>query len=233
MMTPRPLLVLALLALRPLPASAGEGDGVRVELTGAATPFDRVVMEISERRGACLALVAKSFAAGFGRQEKVGLLLPEDHARLLDRLRALGAFELPSTRGPARRAEYTVAIFQGGRRHRFVVHDPAQQADARFRRILAEVRETAVRHAGDVPFRDALLLADESGVLRIKAQPEAHVEVDGVALVEPTPIDGLPLPVGTHHVSLVPLEATSDDAGRAYTIKIERGKTTTLNVELR
>jgi len=206
---------------------------VRIELRGPATPYDRIIMEVTERRGARLAVLEKHFALGFGRREKVGLLLPADHERLLERLSALGAFELGSTRGPAHRAEYVVVIARGGRRHRFVVHDPAQQPDARYRRIIAEVRATVPRHAGDVAFRDALLLPEESGLLRIDARPAARVTVDGVALTETTPIGGLPLLAGTHRIRLVPVVAPAGAAGAGYTIKVERGKTTTLNVELR
>jgi hypothetical protein len=216
--------------LLPLTALAAEGDGVRMVLRGPATPYDNVRYEVAERRGAVAASVTKTFAADFGFREEVGLLTAADFAALLADLEALGALDLPSTPGTAHRVGYEIDVRRGARKHHLVVYDPELLPDARYRQLVARIRAAVEASAGSIPFRDQTLLPAESGLLTIQSEPRARVEIDGVRQDEPTPIDGLPLPAGTHTVRLVALDAPLD---RTYQVKVEVGKTTRLAVDLR
>lgn len=212
------------------PAAAAEGDAVRVTLTGPGTPYASVRYEIEERRGTVSASVTKVFAGDFGFEEKVGLLPSTDFEALLGELEALQAFTLPSTRGPARRARYLIEVRRGSRSHRIEVHDPAQLPDGRYRALIDRVRSVTRTVAGRIPFRDAMLLPAEAGLLRIRSRPAARVTIDGLQYGETTPVEGLPLPAGRHTVRLT---AVDEPLERTYEIRIEAGKTTRLAVDLR
>ncbi len=223
-------MLFTLLLLLPWTSRAAEGDGVRVVLTGPATPYAAVRYAVEERRGTIAASVSKTFADDFGLREEVGLLTAGDFAALLAELEGLGAFTLPSTTARAARARYEVEVRRAGRRHAFTVHDPALLPDARYRQLIARVRGAVEATAGAIAFRDPLLLPGEAGLLTLQSRPRARVEINGVAHGETTPLDALPLPVGTHTVRLVALDEPLE---RTYEVKVEAGKTTRLVVDLR
>ena len=204
-------------------------ERISVELTGPATVYANVRYEIARRRGAVVVTIVKTFAEGFGQAQSVGLMADDDLATLWESLRVAGAFELKSRRDEHRRARWRIELQQGGARHVVVVDDPELHIDRRahevLRRILAVTRGTA----GAVPFRDALLLPDEAGILRIDARPPARVAIEGVWLSGSTPIVGLRVPAGHRTVRL---EALDGSATRDYEVTVDAGRTTRLVVEL-
>lgn len=210
-------------------AFAADGDGVRVVLSGGATPYARVEFAIVEKRGTVVAEVVKTYAAEFGRDERVGLLPPDEYGELLSALERLGLFALPDRVGPGARVTYEVTARRGGRRHRFRVADPELLDDGRYAKLLARVQATVAEHAGAVPFRDRMLLPSESGRLRIVSTPRAVVWLDDVALQGWTPLTGVRATVGKHRLRLV----TEAGLTRDYEVKVEVGRTTSLVVDLK
>ncbi len=210
-------------------AYAAEGDGVRVVLSGGATPYERVEFAIVEKRGTVVAEVVKTYAAEFGRDERVGLLPRDEYGTLLAALERLGLFTLQERTDPRARVTYEVIAQQGKRRHRFRVADPELLDDPRYSSLLARIQATVAEHAGAVRFHDRMLLPSESGRLRVVSTPRAVVWLDDVALQGWTPLKRLRVPVGKHRLRLV------SEAGltRDYEVKIEVGRTTSLVVDLK
>lgn len=220
-----------LLAFMPFAAPAADLEaGVRVTLTGPGTPYAEVVHEVGRRHGTVVVSVRKTFAAGFGHRDEVGLLTDDDLEALLDGLVALGAFELASSPRKDHRARHRVEIAWKGRHHVFEVDDPELQADERYGRLITRVRAAVGHAAGVVPFQDAMLLPEEAGRLNIVADPPARARIDGVVIEGTTPLGGLRLPAGSHRVELTPV---GGGPARTYDVKIEVGKTTNLTVNLR
>lgn len=213
------------------PALAAAPDGVRAVLTGPSVPYHEVVYEIAEKQGTVVATVVKRFAADFGRRDAVALVPTDEWETLLDRLEAAGLFSLPdATDGPPPRAVWRVEARRGGKAHRFVVHDPATRPDGRHLALIDGIREAVSARTEALPFIDALLLPAESGQLRVRSQPSARVAVDGLPVEGTTPLSGLPLLVGAHAIRLTP---AAGGAAQTYDVRIERGKTTSLVVELK
>ncbi len=222
-----PLVALLLAA----PAAAGlPGDGVRLVLSGPATPYAEVRYEVSYRRGTVVAEVDKTFAKGFGRRGEVGLLGRSDLGALLDEVTALGGFTLRDRTGETPRTVWRISTRHGDKRHRFVVHDPERIADGRYRALIERVRGLVDRTVGPVPYRDGLLLDDEYGSLRLRSTPRATLAVDGVPWPGTTPMNDVRLPAGTHTLSLTPV---GGGEAHTYDVQIVVGKTTSLTVELR
>lgn len=228
---PRLVPLLALSAL--LASSAGaapDGDGVRLVLSGPATPYARVEYEVAAKRGAVVAGVDKVFAADFGRRGEVGLLPRGDLSALLDELEALGGFALSDHTSPRPRTVWRIEARRGAKRHTITVHDPERLADGRYRALIERVRGLVEATVGPVPYRDALLLPGEFGRLRVRSTPRGTLTVDGVPIAGETPVDDLRLPVGRHRVELTPLAGGEP---HPYDVQIEAGRTTSLVVELR
>ncbi len=199
--------------------------GVRVEISGPAVPYAQVVYELGPQGGAVVASVVKTWAAGFGQRDRVGLLPAEVLPGLLGQLRGMGAFELRSRRRKGHRVRYTVRLRSQGRSHSFVVDDPT----GRHAKVVAFVRAQVLEHAGEVPFVDEMLLPAEAGVLRVRSRPVARVEVDGRPVPGQTPVAALKLRPGRHSVRLESLDGARKNE---YEVMIEVGKTTSLSVEL-
>lgn len=233
-MTPRVarrlLAVTALLALVGPAAAELPGDGVRLVLSGPATPYAEVRYEVSYRRGTVVAEVDKTFAAGFGHRGEVGLLGRGDLSALLDGITALGGFTLRDHTTKAPRTVWRIETRHGNKRHRLVVHDPERIADGRYRALIERVRGLVDTTVGQVPYRDGLLLDGEYGRLRLRSTPRATLSVDGVPWPGTTPMNDVRLPAGTHTLALSPVEGGEP---HTYEVQIVVGKTTSLTVELR
>ncbi len=208
---------------------ATEGDGVRVVLTGPGTPYARVEFSVLEKRGSVVATVSKTFSGPFGRREKVGLLAGDEFHALLEALAGQGAFGLPSRPHEGGQAVYTVELTTKGRHHRFEVADPELLDDPRYLEVIRRVRAVVGEHAGTIAFQDRMLLPGEGGVLRVSSTPPARVWLDDIALPGETPIAGLRVEAGPHKVRL----QTATGLTETYEVKVDVGKTTSLNVELR
>ncbi len=209
----------------PPAAVAADGDGVVLTLTGPAVPYAEVVYAIQARHGTVTARVTKADPPPFARREAVGLVPLEELPALLDEVElALGGL---AAQRPADRAVVEVRLSRGDRR---VVGWFAVDRSARGRALLALVRRRVSAVAGTLQFQDRLLLPGEAGRLSVTATPAARLEVDGVPMAAQTPVAALPLSVGPHEVRLTPLDGGE---ARVYPIKVERGRTTALVVDLR
>lgn len=219
------LLLLASLAT----AHAADGDGVRLSMSGSATPYARVEFALVEKRGTVVAEVVKTFAAGFGREERVGLVPRDEYRATFAALAGMGVFTLPTATGrPDSGVTWTVEARRGATVHTFSVDDPQLKRDARYADVLAKVRAVVTGHAGQIPFRDRMLLPSEAGLLEVKATPRARVWLDGVEQVGWTPLKAR-VAGGGHRIRLV------SEAGltRDYEVKVDVGRTTSLSVELK
>ncbi|MCB9522102.1 MAG: hypothetical protein H6702_01815 [Myxococcales bacterium] len=215
-------LCLAILAA-PAAGICGDGDGVRLTISGPAVPYAEVVHEIRERNEAVTARVTKTFAGDFGRRDAIGLLTLAELPSLLSEART-AVLEARAPVGPAR---YHLEITQTGqRRQGWLVPGEGGAEPA----LATRLRAVVAAATGPVPFHDALLLPEEAGRLHVQADRPARVALDGVDLAGQTPLSGVLVVAGDHAVRLTPL-----DGGEAqvYPIKILPGRTTTLAVELR
>lgn len=229
---PRILCCLALLALAAAARAEPPGDGVRLRLSGPATPYAEVRYEVAFRRGTVIAEADKVFAADFGRRGEVGLLTRGDLGALLDAVEALGGFTLRSRTPAAPRTVWRIEARRGQKAHSFTVHDPETIDDGRYMAVIERVRGLVEQTVGEVPFRDGMLLPAEYGILRLRATPEATLAVDGVPWAGTTPMNEVRLPAGRHTLALTPVGA-ADDEPHVYEVQIEVGKTTSLVVELK
>ncbi len=220
---------LILLFLVAAPAFAAEGDGVRVSMSGASTPYAVVEFAVVEKRGTVVAEVIKTYAADFGRDERVGLLPRDEYDALVGALERLGAYTLPDAVAKAPRVTWQVEARRAGRGHRFRVTDPELLDDRRYAALLARVAAVVAEHAGAVPFRDRMLLPSEAGRLEVRATPRARVWLDEVALPGWTPIPDLRVAAGRHRLRLV----SETGVAREYEVKVDVGGTTSLSVELK
>lgn len=226
------VLLFVLAGVAPAGPAAAEltGDGVRMVLTGPATPYAEVRYEVAFRRGTVIAEVDKAFAAGFGERGEVGLLSRDDLEALLDGVEAMGGFTLRSRTGAAPRTAWHIELRRGTRRHSLRVHDPERLADGRYRALIERVRGAVERTVGPVPYRDGLLLDSEYGRLRLRSTPAATVAVDGVPVPGVTPMNELRLTAGEHRLELTPVAGGEP---HVYEVRVVVGKTTSLTVELR
>ena len=206
-----------------------EGDRVFAELTGAATPYETVRFEIAERRGTVIVSTVKTFANQFGHEQRVGLLPKSELGPLFEALDRLNAFEIPSRQSRSPRTRWHIELRRGRRSHRIVVDSPGRLADRRYARVLSHIRSVVAESAGIIPFRDALLLPTEAGLIRLDSTPRAGVAVDGIELGLVTPVVDLRLPAGPHEIRL---NAIAEPLSRTYEVRVEVGKTTQLVVDL-
>lgn len=216
--------ILALL----LSSTAGAEEltrGFRLELLGPATPYARVLHEISPRRGVVVASISKIFTADFGRREEVSVLDEAALNGLSATLGGLDACQLPDETRPNPRSVYRLTCGEGGG---FTVHDPHLSLEPRYAKVIAALRGFIARRAPRVEFRDPLLRPGEFGWLRVDAAPTARVYVDGVALEGQTPISDRAA-VGTRVIELEPIEG---GARHRYEVQVEPKRTTSLVVEL-
>ncbi len=227
---PRLAFCLTLAALAGAAAAAPPGDGVRLRLTGPATPYAEVTYAVAFRRGAVIAEVDKALAAGFGRRGEVGLLTRDDLSGLLDAVEALGAFTLRDRTHADPRTVWRIETRRGQKAHTVVVHDPERGADGRYRALIERVRGLVEQTVGPVPWRDAMLLPEEFGRLRLRSTPKATLTIDGVPWPGTTPMNDVRLTGGAHRLELTPVGGGEP---HVYDVRVEIGKTTSLVVELK
>lgn len=229
---PRILCCLALFAFAAAARAEPPGDGVRVRLTGPATPYAEVRYEVAFRRGTVIAEVDKAFAADFGHRGEVGLLARSDLGALLDAVEALGGFTLRSRTHADPRTVWRIEARRGQQTHSITVHDPETISDGRYLAVIDRVRGLVEQTVGPVPFRDGMLLPAEYGTLRLRTTPKATLAVDGVPWAGTTPMNEVRLPAGRHTLALTPVGGEEHEP-HVYEVQIEVGKTTSLVVELK
>lgn len=227
-----PLLLVTTLLLGAPPTA----DGVRVTLTGPAVPHAEVVYEVLAERGTVTVGVTRRFAADFGKSTEVALLPRADLDALMARLAGMGLFELTHSDAPRARVRVRIEARRGAKTVDATVADP-ERTDVGHARLEAErgqlfldvVRAVVRAHTPPYTFSDPMLLPTEAGRLRVRSRPAARVSLDGVRLEARTPINSLRVPAGAHTLML------ETDAGlvRRYDVKVEAGKTTSIDVELR
>lgn len=223
------LLATTLLLVSPAPIpTALAGDGVRITLSGPAVPYATVAYEVASKRGTIVATVEKQFAADFGQRSEVAILTRQDLDVLLVELAGLGLFSAQSAQVDGARAALTVEARWGDRAVRVTAPDPSDRPDSPLARIARRVRGAVTRETGRQPFGDQMLLPAERGRLRLTSRPAARVRLDGVTLDGRTPMLDVTVTAGPHTLDL------SSDAGptRTYTVQVDVGKTTAVDVDL-
>jgi hypothetical protein len=209
---------------------ASAADGIRLELSGPACPYEKVVYEVTRKRGAVVVTVVKAFRQGFGRHERVGLLDDAAFTVLMARIAQTQVGRVSQRKKPAHRLRRRVQVNWKGRESRIVVDDAVAFEDVEVLAVWKAVRAVVRARTRPAPFWDAMLLSDEAGFLRVQSKPVARVFVNGVDTQSNTPLSSLRLPAGKH---LIELRSTADGEPYDYPITIEIGKTTVLAVELR
>ncbi len=220
------LLVLATTLLLAAPPPA---DGVRLVLSGPAVPHAEVVYAVLAERGTVTVGVVRRFAADFGQSTEVALLPRSELDALMARLAGMGLFSLRDADDPDARVRLRVEARRGDATVAVTVADPDRAADERARAVLEAVRAVVRANTPAYTFTDPMLLPSEAGRLRIRSRPRARVTLDGAPLGVRTPTNGLRVPAGAHTLEL------ETDAGvvRRYPVKVEAGKTTSIDVDLR
>ncbi|MCB9538388.1 MAG: PEGA domain-containing protein [Myxococcales bacterium] len=219
-------LVLATTLLLAAPPAA---DGVRLTLSGPAVPHAEVVYEVLAERGTVTVGVARRFAADFGQSTEVALLPRPELDALMARLAGMGVFALTDADDPAARVRLRLEARRGDATVAVTVADPDRAADERAQAALTAVRAVVRANTPPSTFSDPMLLPTEAGRLRIRSRPPARVGLDGVRLEARTPINSLRVPVGAHTLEL----ETDTGVVRRYDVKVEAGKTTSVDVDLR
>ncbi len=220
-----PLLLATTLLLGAPPA----GDGVRLVLSGPAVPHAEVVYAVLAERGTVTVSVARRFAADFGQASEVALLPRAELDGLLARLAGMGLFSLGDTDAATARVRMRVEARRGDTTVAVTVADPDLAADERAQAVLEAVRAVVRAHTPAYAYSDPMLLPTEAGRLRVRSTPAARLTLDGIPLGARTPINSLRVPAGAHTLEL------ETDAGvvRRYDVKVDAGKTTSLDVDLR
>lgn len=223
---------LGAVAIGALPG-AGAAQALSVEVSGPAVAGARVEHVIERSQGTLVVRVGKFMPDGFGRREAVGLFTDEDLADLVRDLDALGAFALPSLPRHGRRpprAIYRVRLDVGERRHHFEVADPGRLPDGRHAAVIARLRAAVEGKTGQLPLQDDLLLPEEAGLVHVLTDVPARVLVVGQGFEGKAPVRGLRLPVGVHVLEVVPIDG---GAANRYEIRVDAGRTTSLDLQLK
>ncbi|MFO0751463.1 MAG: hypothetical protein U1F43_38215 [Myxococcota bacterium] len=215
-------------------AWAGEDDYVRWSLVApAASPYYMIRYEITKRRPATTVVHRRNLPGLDEGLHALGLLTPEESDAIFAALRQADALTLPDARA-ARRSPgallWDCDVHLDGKDHHFSVTDPTTQKDRRYAALFALVRDAAIAHAGELPFRNVFFPAGQRGWVNIESVPASKVMVDGLDTQLQTPLYAYEVAAGNHEVRLVSSDGRFD---RTYTVRIEAQGTTTLRVDLR
>ena len=221
-------IILALVGLTPAQAALPD-DGVSLVIEGLDTPYAQITYELVRRHGTPMAVIRKAFPEPFGHQQALALLPEDEFQRALARI---GRAPIPTQRRPvaAPGLVYRLSHQHGGRAFEITLSDPDRDPHPNTLAMARLIREEVERHAGQVMFLDGLILAEEAGRLRIDAHPKAQVILEDQTVLGTTPLDPVSLPVGRYMVVLKALEGGAE--GR-YSVTVEAGRTTSLDVELK
>jgi hypothetical protein len=223
----------------PARALAGEGDAVRLTLSGPGLPYARVEMEARVRGASAVVRITRSFGDGFASQDAVGLSTPAELHMLMDELQADGLFAAPAPARPRGAqsghvpdVKYVLEVRREGQTCRLDLDRPENLTDRRFVNAIERVRRFVsgvVEPGGARPFVDGRIPKDASGFLHLETSPPGRVYLDDVLLADATPIEALRLPLGSHALRIVARDGRLE---RRVEITIERGKTTSLRMNL-
>lgn len=210
-----------------------DGDRVRLTLEGPGTPFERVEHEAKVRGASVVVRLTQSFGAAFSHRDAVGLSTPADFDTLLAALEAEGLGSLPAApRAPANvtaATRYRIEVVSRGRTRTLTIANPELLTDRRYLGLVRRIRSWVVAITGAPAFVDGRLSAEDSGFLHLETNPPGRVFLNDVLLAESTPVDALRLPQGEHALRVV---ATDGKLERRLDITIEKGKTTSLRMNL-
>lgn len=136
------------------------------------------------------------------------------------------------TRWPDRSAVpvYELSFRLAGKTRTVVVADPYRSADPRYARFINAVRDEVIATVGDVGWHSGTSEDAKAGYLFIDSVPSADVWVDGVKLPEKTPVFAYAAAAGKHTVVL---ENEAQGLKKTFKVKVRRGATTSLEVDLR
>ena len=125
---------------------------------------------------------------------------------------------------------YELSYRLGGKTRQIVVADPYRSDDPRYARFINAVREEVVGTVGDVGWHGGTSSDAQAGYLFVDSVPSATVYVDGVKVPGKTPVFAYPTSAGKHTVVL---ENELHGLKRTFKVKVKRGVTTSLEVDLR
>ena len=210
-----------------------DSDQLRItlQLNSEFSPFEEILYELKIRNGNATISHIKKYTKNFGRKLKVGLIPKEDFFLLLDELESFDILKLGNETSVQVLGGFKVnaVIVVDSQEHTFSFYYPELIEDIRYTQCLDLLRKAALKYAGEIPFHNPFFVKGEFGWARVESNPESDIVIDGQSLGR-TPSPSIPLLVGNHDVVL------SDDKSnivKYYSITIEPGKTTYLNVELR
>ncbi|MFN3197935.1 MAG: PEGA domain-containing protein [Bradymonadia bacterium] len=222
-------LALGMIAPR-VAASRPPADGVRMTITGPAVPYSSVTYEVVSRHGTRMAVVRKAFPEPFGQQQGLALLAEDDFQQALGEIMRLAVTVKASTGAATPAVTYRIEGQHDGETVTLQFSDPLSSPHPGPRRLIMLIRDMVESRAGTLAYRDELILPRESGRLRIKSIPPAKVIIDDHAVLGTTPLDPIRVPVGTHNLRL---EALEGGAVGEYSVQVEPGRTTALEVEIK
>jgi len=125
---------------------------------------------------------------------------------------------------------YELSFRLGGKEKTVVVADPYASDDHRYATFINAVRRSVIGTVGDLGWHAGTGTDAKAGYLFVDSVPGATVTVDGVKLPEKTPVFAYALSPGKHEVVL---ENEAQGLKRTYKVRIRRGLTTSLEVDLR
>jgi hypothetical protein len=235
----RPFLLLALLWTSATGgrALAADGDLVRMTLSGPGVAYASVEMEARIRGATAVVRITRSFGERFGARDAVGLSTPDEVAAVIDHLVAENVFAPPREprrpkAGAVPEVRYVLELKTGGRTSRVELDRPELMTDRRYSNAVERIRRFVtgvVEPEGPRPFVDGRIPKDASGFLHLETSPSGRVYLNDVLLADATPIEALRLPLGTHVLRIVAVDGRLE---RTVDITIERGKTTSLRMNL-